>query len=60
MDDLQYFTKRTAGEFNSEGFKPYYKWMTFNTYKSSVIIFINRDFKSFKPYYKWMTFNTYW
>ena len=36
-------------------FKPYYKWITFNTddqetrYSEAV---------SFKPYYKWITFNT--
>ena len=38
------------------GFKPYYKWITFNTYLTwyrSVLLFF-----SFKPYYKWITFNT--
>ena len=38
-------------------FKPYYKWITFNTetkYKPSSI-----DYSlGFKPYYKWITFNT--
>ena len=37
-------------------FKPYYKWITFNTG------FGKRDTKlaclGFKPYYKWITFNT--
>ena len=39
-------------------FKPYYKWITFNTSKykkpdglASII--------GFKPYYKWITFNTW-
>ena len=37
-------------------FKPYYKWITFNT----CIWRWNRRPKwySFKPYYKWITFNT--
>ena len=37
-------------------FKPYYKWITFNTRTSHSI----RSFNiiSFKPYYKWITFNT--
>ena len=44
-------------------FKPYYKWITFNT------LFIFQDVwqllvMGFKPYYKWITFNTenkyYW
>ena len=40
----------------SSGFKPCYKWMTFNTLliKTSCI----RQIVSFKPCYKWMTFNT--
>ena len=39
------------------GFKPYYKWNTFNTFR---IVFNNKKdiLKSFKPYYKWNTFNT--
>ena len=39
------------------GFKPYYKWITFNT---NVSIKRNNRTKngSFKPYYKWITFNT--
>ena len=38
-----------------EGFKPYYKWITFNTYK---ILEWGFPLRSFKPYYKWITFNT--
>ena len=37
-------------------FKPYYKWITFNT------ITYGRErgiaMLGFKPYYKWLTFNT--
>ena len=34
MDNLQYFTKEEIQEFlNPESFKPYYKWITFNTYE---------------------------
>ena len=38
------------------GFKPYYKWITFNTesFHSLQLVFL----ESFKPYYKWITFNT--
>ena len=36
-------------------FKPYYKWMTFNTWYQYLNI---TDIQGFKPYYKWMTFNT--
>ena len=36
-------------------FKPYYKWITFNTSTK----FSTHHLKvSFKPYYKWITFNT--
>ena len=37
-------------------FKPYYKWITFNTgngWKNY------RRSWGFKPYYKWITFNTF-
>ena len=37
-------------------FKPYYKWITFNTRKRSLVYYKNKQ--SFKPYYKWITFNT--
>ena len=36
-------------------FKPYYKWITFNTYNR---LYNNDDIFYFKPYYKWITFNT--
>ena len=39
------------------GFKPYYKWITFNTVKLNMPA-KDKDGKGFKPYYKWITFNT--
>ena len=48
----------TANELvytNSIGFKPYYKWITFNINISSKVLC--KIFPSFKPYYKWITFN---
>ena len=38
-------------------FKPYYKWITFNTKLPDSII-NSVQYLSFKPYYKWITFNT--
>ena len=38
------------------GFKPCYKWMTFNT--MSLFSNLRELGRSFKPCYKWMTFNT--
>ena len=38
-----------------EGFKPYYKWNTFNTKKNNNFLNV---VMGFKPYYKWNTFNT--
>ena len=44
----------TATNFNS--FKPYYKWITFNTEPEEPT---EDDIpERFKPYYKWITFNT--
>ena len=37
-------------------FKPYYKWITFNT-KVNGIMNLSLNIR-FKPYYKWITFNT--
>ena len=45
-----------ASDVELEGFKPYYKWITFNTLLKDVTKFQN---EGFKPYYKWITFNTY-
>ena len=36
-------------------FKPYYKWITFNTLMEYQIGILPLGFK---PYYKWITFNT--
>ena len=56
MDYLQYAdTLIVAG--TSLSFKPYYKWITFNT--SSGGSSGGADLSGFKPYYKWITFNTY-
>ena len=56
MDNLQYLMNIIQHLWIiSMGFKPYYKWITFNTIKFS------HDYSheiSFKPYYKWITFNT--
>ena len=38
-------------------FKPYYKWITFNTQKVWMFELVKGLF-GFKPYYKWITFNT--
>ena len=38
-------------------FKPYYKWITFNTVTE--IYYEFRNIYCFKPYYKWITFNTH-
>ena len=58
MDDLQYKEREWMYNVSDLCFKPYYKWMTFNTQiivLSAVLAEI-----CFKPYYKWMTFNTLW
>ena len=58
MDDLQYVMYGGDCEDSiSQGFKPCYKWMTFNTpvYK---LLHILLSHHRFKPCYKWMTFNT--
>ena len=42
---------------HSIGFKPCYKWITFNTKVMKDLGFMT-NYKSFKPCYKWITFNT--
>ena len=57
MDYLQYpLAPFLAAAAIAAGFKPYYKWITFNTYYEAK----RKEFQfwSFKPYYKWITFNT--
>ena len=58
MDNLQYlrriaYVQRTCNIC----FKPYYKWITFNT-KEKVNKAMAKSVYGFKPYYKWITFNT--
>ena len=40
---------------SKKSFKPYYKWITFNT---MILKILDVLLTSFKPYYKWITFNT--
>ena len=57
MDYLQYYANIYNSEVMVLGFKPCYKWITFNTKKE-----IEEKVKkglSFKPCYKWITFNTH-
>ena len=56
MDNLQYNERFRSWRIGAYGFKPYYKWITFNTNVSEKVVRIMRP--SFKPYYKWITFNT--
>ena len=55
MEYLQYPNRRRSASLALLGFKPCYKWNTFNTQRSSTF---ERDRRSFKPCYKWNTFNT--
>ena len=56
MDYLQYTWQDTQPSDGVASFKPYYKWITFNTV--NVAKLQNLLNYSFKPYYKWITFNT--
>ena len=57
MEYLQYLTQDIIDSFDLlTGFKPYYKWNTFNTSELNNSWQIGKG--SFKPYYKWNTFNT--
>ena len=58
MDYLQYLKKWLKTGYKYFSFKPYYKWITFNTVITELEVFISKWTKSFKPYYKWITFNT--
>ena len=58
MDYLQYMkNQKKMLIIQNLSFKPYYKWITFNT-----VFLIRGAAKAgkarFKPYYKWITFNT--
>ena len=55
MDYLQYDGSGILGTVaGAAGFKPYYKWITFNISEQQTDFLL---IKSFKPYYKWITFN---
>ena len=56
MDYLQYWKHLCMLAGISNSFKPYYKWITFNTKLKAYGDIV--DILSFKPYYKWITFNT--
>ena len=47
--------RRWWNEKDINGFKPCYKWNTFNTIDTSIINLVKFGFK---PCYKWNTFNT--
>ena len=55
MDYLQYLKKEHLEKYLSDGFKPCYKWITFNT--EDIKFILTQPF-CFKPCYKWITFNT--
>ena len=55
MDYLQYLVLSSSKFITSLSFKPYYKWITFNTL---ILAPLAVSTQSFKPYYKWITFNT--
>ena len=55
MDNLQYDSGGDDSSSDSSGFKPCYKWITFNTPRQNIL---NPPILSFKPCYKWITFNT--
>ena len=55
MDNLQYCNIKFLGGIKMRSFKPYYKWIIFNTKFDNVEV---GEYYSFKPYYKWIIFNT--
>ena len=57
MDNLQYQIMDRFKELGVESFKPYYKWITFNTMLKEYEWIWNFQ-NGFKPCYKWITFNT--
>ena len=56
MDNPQYFDLYYIPQGFKKSFKPYYKWITLNTYADSYVN--EHSDASFKPYYKWITLNT--
>ena len=55
LPSIRYIWKRSWNNITN-GFKPCYKWITFNTIISHDERF--KDTICFKPCYKWITFNT--
>ena len=55
MDYLQYQEIGFSWKLLERSFKPYYKWITFNTDNYGILVL---SMHRFKPYYKWITFNT--
>ena len=59
MDYLQYEKNAVLHQDREpKSFKPYYKWITFNTRSKDCFSATYYDDVGFKPYYKWITFNT--
>ena len=58
MEYLQYAIGVFASVHVHGGFKPCYKWNTFNTCNMTIDYKIGKQ-DSFKPCYKWNTFNTF-
>ena len=56
MDNPQYRFVYLQEKDILKSFKPYYKWITFNT--NFILQTYQICLSSFKPYYKWITFNT--
>ena len=56
MEYLQYLHEVGKMQKALEGFKPYYKWNTFNTIEDRIVV--QRYNYSFKPCYKWTAFST--
>ena len=57
MDYLQYYISWRNTISYIFSFKPYYKWITFNTGEKRILEASVQAVR-FKPYYKWITFNT--
>ena len=58
MDYLQYLARLGLESAIDGGFKPCYKWTTFNTQILKLSYTCDEGRIGFKPCYKWTTFNT--
>ena len=56
MDSPQYMRSLMMLRQKTISFKPYYKWIVLNTFKTCNALKENR--LGFKPYYKWIVLNT--